>query len=82
MSYVSSIYSYFIWSIPSYFLHLIVLRFYKNFAHHLYLELLIVHTPSINNVAGNIATAACFLHHLFLTTPFNGVGPFITNFSN
>ena len=40
-----------------------------------------VQTPSIKSVAGNIATAA-FFAPLITTSPFNGVGPVTTNFSN
>ena len=42
--------------------------------------LLIVQTPSINKVAGSIATAEFFAPLIF-TSPFRGVGPVITNFS-
>ena len=42
--------------------------------------LLITQTPSINNVAGSIATAEFFAPLIF-TSPFKGVGPVITNFS-
>ena len=44
-------------------------------------KLLIVQTPSISNVAGNIAIAAFFAPFIS-TSPFKGVGPVITNFSN
>ena len=40
----------------------------------------IVQIPSINNVAGKIATAA-FLAPLIVTSPFKGVCPVITSFS-
>ena len=43
-------------------------------------RLFIVQTPSINNVAGKIATAAFFAPFIS-TSPFKGVGPVITNFS-
>ena len=41
----------------------------------------IVHVPSIKSVAGSIATAA-FYAPFIITSPFNGVGPVTTNFSN
>ena len=41
----------------------------------------IVHTPSIKSVAGKMATEA-FYAPLMATSPFSGVGPFTTNFSN
>ena len=44
-------------------------------------KLLIVQIPSIKSVAGNIATAAFFAPFIS-TSPFRGVGPVITNFSN
>ena len=40
-----------------------------------------VQIPSINSVAGNIATAA-FFAPLMVTSPFKEVGPVTTNFSN
>ena len=40
----------------------------------------IVQKPSINKVAGKIATAAFFAPFIYVT-PFKGVPPVITNFS-
>ena len=66
--------------------HVILAPNCSNIVHDIFISLIfgrfsIVQTPSIKSVAGKIATAA-FFAPLMVTSPFKGVGPFTTNFSN
>ena len=59
---------------------------FSNISHDILISLIfgkfsIVQIPSINSVAGKIATAAFFAPPI-ITSPFKGVGPFTINFSN
>jgi len=65
--------------------HVIFAPNFSNIVHESFTSLIFgtfsnVHSPSINKVAGIIATAAFFAPLIF-TSPLSLVGPFITNFS-